>query len=154
MKPYRPPFSLTSSILSRTIEIGGAAGAVVIECPTDLSACYAKKTVSALFRLLLAIEHNSLSAQQVTAIMEGKRVLAPAKDIQEVRNAILAYEALSGWQSGNVDNLLSAHRVLMLGLVDMPGQLRSGDVGVYREGEADTYGPAGKPGGPADESAV
>ncbi|CDH34590.1 hypothetical protein XBI1_340032 [Xenorhabdus bovienii str. Intermedium] len=47
----------------------------------------------------LAIKHNSLSIEQVTAIINGKRVLAPAKDNQEVRNAILAYEKLPNWQS-------------------------------------------------------
>ncbi len=63
----------------------------------------------------LAIEHNSLSTEQVTAIMEGKRVLAPAKDIQEVRNAILAYEALPHWLSYRLTDLLAAHRLLMTG---------------------------------------
>ncbi|MFB5744026.1 Fic family protein [Cedecea sp. S5-13] len=133
MKPYHPPFSLTSSILSRTIEIGELLGQWSSNAQRT-SPLLRKENRIRTIQASLAIEHNSLSAQQVTAIMEGKRVLAPAKDIQEVRNAILAYEALSGWQSGNVDNLLSAHRVLMLGLVDIPGQLRSGDVGVYREG--------------------
>jgi Fic family protein len=81
----------------------------------------------------LAIEHNSLSTEQVTALMEGKRVLAPAKDIQEVRNAIQAYEKLPDWRSFRQADLLCAHRLLMTGLVDAPGVLRSGDVGVYRD---------------------
>ena len=80
----------------------------------------------------LAIEHNSLTTGQVTAIMDGKRVLAPEKDIQEVRNAILAYEQLSSWKPWKLNDLLSAHRILMAGLVDNPGMLRKGDVGVYR----------------------
>jgi Fic family protein len=64
--------------------------------------------------------------------MDGKRVLAPEKDIQEVRNAILAYEQLSSWKPWKLNDLLSAHRILMAGLVDNPGMLRKGDVGVYR----------------------
>ena len=64
--------------------------------------------------------------------MDGKRVLAPEKDIQEVRNAILAYEALPAWKPWKLSDLLSAHRLLMVGLVDRPGSLREGDVGVYR----------------------
>lgn len=80
----------------------------------------------------LAIEHNSLTTDQVTAIMDGKRVLAPEKEIQEVRNAILAYEKMLGWKAWRLNDLQSAHRLLMAGLVDNPGQLRQGDVGVYR----------------------
>ena len=83
----------------------------------------------------LAIEHNSLSTQQVTAIMEGKRVLAPQKDIQEVRNAILTYEQLPAWKSHRLDDVLKAHQTLMLGLVDAPGHLRTGNVGVYRDNQ-------------------
>lgn len=78
----------------------------------------------------LAIEHNSLTTDQVTAIMDGKCVLAPEKEIQEVRNAILAYEKMSGWKAWRLNDLQSAHRLLMAGLVDNPGQLRQGDVGV------------------------
>ncbi|ENR9723420.1 Fic family protein [Klebsiella aerogenes] len=80
----------------------------------------------------LAIEHNSLSMEQVTALLEGKRVLAPAKEIQEVRNAIRAYELMPGWHKANISDLLAAHKTLMIGLVDSPGVLRSGNVGIYR----------------------
>ncbi|WP_438441631.1 Fic family protein [Klebsiella aerogenes] len=80
----------------------------------------------------LAIEHNSLSMEQVTALLEGKRVLAPAKDIQEVRNAIRAYELMPGWHKANISDLLAARKTLMIGLVDSPGVLRSGNVGIYR----------------------
>jgi len=59
-------------------------------------------------------------------------VLAPEKDIQEVRNAILAYEKLPEWKPWKLKDLLIAHRLLMTGLVDNPGKLRHGDVGIYR----------------------
>ena len=66
------------------------------------------------------------------ALLEGKRVLAPAKDIQEVRNAIRAYELMPGWHAANISDLLTAHKTLMTGLVDRPGALRGGNVGIYR----------------------
>ena len=66
-------------------------------------------------------------------MLEGKRVLAPAKDIQEVRNAINAYESMPRWKSGRVADLLEAHRLLTFGLVDNPGHFRRGNVGIYRE---------------------
>jgi Fic family protein len=66
----------------------------------------------------LAIEQNSLSLEQVTALFDGQRVIGPARDIQEVRNAIAAYDALPG--------------LLMTGLIEPPGRFRSGGVGIYR----------------------
>jgi Fic family protein len=83
----------------------------------------------------LAIERNSLSLDQVTALFDGKRVLGPARDIQEVRNAISAYEALPRWNPCSQKHLLEAHGLLMAGLMDRPGRFRRGGVGIYR-GEA------------------
>jgi len=80
----------------------------------------------------LQIEGNVLSVEQVTALLDGKTVLAPAKDVQEVRNALAAYEKLSGWNADSVADLLDAHRILMFGLVDRPGEFRSGSVGIQR----------------------
>lgn len=81
---------------------------------------FVKRTIQAS----LAIEHNSLTTGQVTAIMEGKRVLAPEKDIQEVRNAIVAYEHLSGWKPWERHDLLYAHRLLMTGMAVWGGSGR------------------------------
>jgi Fic family protein len=81
----------------------------------------------------LAIEHNSLSLEQVTAVIEGKRVLGLPREIQEVRNAFAAYEQLPNWQPYNDKHLLAAQGQLMLGLVDDAGQWRHAGVGIYRD---------------------
>lgn len=78
----------------------------------------------------LAIEGNTLDEQQITAILEGKRVLAPPREVQEVRNALEAYERFPDWTPSTEGNLLGAHRVLMTGLVDHPGTYRIGGAGV------------------------
>jgi Fic family protein len=80
----------------------------------------------------LAIEQNTLSLEQVTALFDGKRVVGPARDIQEVRNAIAAYEALHRWEPTSRDHLLEAHGLLMAGLIEAPGRFRTGGVGIYR----------------------
>jgi Fic family protein len=80
----------------------------------------------------LAIEQNSLSLEQVTALFDGQRVIGPARDIQEVRNAIAAYDALPHWDPANPHHLLEAHGLLMTGLIEPPGRFRSGGVGIYR----------------------
>ncbi|MBB1202567.1 Fic family protein [Enterobacteriaceae bacterium 89] len=131
MSRYQPPFSITPAILNLVIEVGELLGHWAATSGYS-SPLLRKENRIRTIQASLAIEHNSLSTEQVTAIMEGKRVLAPAKDIQEVRNAILAYEALPGWKSHSLNDLLKGHSLLMRGLVDNPGVLRSGDVGVYR----------------------
>lgn len=132
MAGYQPPFSITPSIINRVVEIGELLGRWAAHAE-QASPMLRKENRIRTIQASLAIEHNSLSTEQVSAIMDGKRVLAPAKDIQEVRNAIIAYEAMSSWKSGRVQDLLAAQRILMTGLVDAPGQFRTGNVGVYRE---------------------
>jgi Fic family protein len=80
----------------------------------------------------LAIENNTLSLEQVTAVIEGKKVFGLPHEIQEVRNAYAAYERLSDWQATSRDDLLAAHGLMMAGLVDRPGEFRSGGVGVFK----------------------
>jgi len=132
MAGYQPPFTITTEILNRVVEVGELLGHWAARAG-HASPLLRKENRIRTIQASLAIEHNSLSTEQVTALMEGKRVLAPAKDIQEVRNAIQAYEKLPDWRSFRQADLLSAHRLLMTGLVDVPGVLRSGDVGVYRD---------------------
>ena len=132
MSIYQPPFVITPLILNQVIEIGELMGNWAAMAGRA-SPLLRKENRIRTIQASLAIEHNSLTTEQVTALMEGKRILAPAKDIQEVRNAILAYEKMSEWKSERLSDLLQAHQILMMGLVDNPGQLRSGNVGVYRE---------------------
>ena len=131
MSRYQPPFTITPAILNQVVEIGELLGHWAAHSGRT-SPLLRKENRIRTIQASLAIEHNSLTTGQVTAIMEGKRVLAPEKDIQEVRNAILAYEKLPEWKPWKLKDLLSAHRLLMTGLVDNPGKLRHGDVGIYR----------------------
>jgi Fic family protein len=131
MSRYQPPFSITPAILNLVVEIGELLGHWSAK-RGQTSPLLRKENRIRTIQASLAIEHNSLSTEQVTALLEGKRVLAPAKDIQEVRNAIRAYELMSGWHAANISDLLTAHKTLMIGLVDRPGVLRGGNVGVYR----------------------
>lgn len=80
----------------------------------------------------LAIEHNTLSVEQVTAVIEGKTVLGLPREIQEVRNAFAAYEAMPDWDpaSASADDLLGVHGLLRRGLCDDAGQWRRSGVGI------------------------
>lgn len=80
----------------------------------------------------LAIEGNTLSEEQITAILNGKKVIAPPREIQEARNAIKAYEQFEHWQPNSKKDLLQAHQTLMLGLIDDVGQYRQKGVGIMK----------------------
>lgn len=129
-KPYTPPFTITSAIVSLVAQIGEAVG--------RLSALESEATSLRLRRInrirtiqgSLAIEGNTLSVEQITAILDGKHVIAPPREIQEVRNAIVAYDRLEQWQPWREADLLAAHATIMAGLLDVVGQYRQGGVGV------------------------
>jgi len=78
----------------------------------------------------LAIEGNTLTEEQITIILAGKRVIAPPKEVKEAHNAISAYELLTSWNPTINKDLLAAHKALMIGLVDEAGMYRSAGVGV------------------------
>lgn len=78
----------------------------------------------------VAIEGNALTEDQITAVLDGRRVSGPSRDILEVQNALNAYERLSQWQSTCCRDLLEAHEVLMTGLLKEAGDWRRGKVGV------------------------
>ena len=88
------------------------------------------------------IEGNTLSEEAVTDILDGKRMLGPAKDILEVENAQRAYALAPSLNPYCVDDLLQAHRVMMEGLVESAGRFRSKNVGVF---DGDNLSHAGTP---------
>lgn len=79
----------------------------------------------------LAIEHNSLSLEQVTAIVDGRHILGNPNEIREVKNAYDAYEMMLSLNPYSVKDLLKAHRMMMEGLIPENGKFRSGGVGVF-----------------------
>ena len=81
----------------------------------------------------LAIEGNSLTRDQVTALLDKERVIGPQQDILEVQNAIKAYQQLAEFNPLSMKSLLKAHGIMMKGLMADPGSLRQGPIGVIRE---------------------
>lgn len=127
MSKYRPPFVLTGEIASLMTAIGEQVGRLNAQ-PMDLRLRRINRIRSVTASL--AIEGNTLTEQHITAILDGKPLLAPPREILEARNALAAYERLSQWDGLREDDLLAAHGMLMRGLVDAPGTYRGGGVGV------------------------
>ena len=136
MPAYQPPFQITPTVLALVAEISEQLGrwsTNLGEGDEGLSPQLCRGNRIRTIQASLAIEHNSLTVEQVTAVLEGKRVLGLPREIQEVRNAFAAYEQLPQWQPYNPNHLLAAHGLLMQGLVDDAGRWRHSGVGIYRE---------------------
>ncbi|WP_295426592.1 Fic family protein [uncultured Thiodictyon sp.] len=132
MSPYQPPLTITPEILALVEQIGETLGRWSVTTAPDLSPRLRRGNRIRTIHASLAIENNTLSLEQVTALLEGKRVLGLPREIQEVRNAFAAYDQLLGWDPESLDDLLAAHAILMGGLMDEVGRLRGGGVGIYR----------------------
>ena len=128
---YQPPFTMTEEITNLVIEIGEQVGAVVTYDSLKPNPTLRRESRIRSIYSSLAIEQNTLTLEQVSDVIGGKRVLGPPQDIREVKNAYEVYERMSALDPYNVKNLLLAHRIMMDGLVKEAGTFRSGNVGVY-----------------------
>ena len=130
MKNKKPPFEITNQIIDYVAEIAELIG--------RLNAAHLLSTNPTLRRAnrirtihgSLAIEQNTLSLEQVTAVLNGKQVLASPKDIAEVKNAYEIYEWLEELNPYSVDDLLTAHGIMTRGLMEESGVFRTRPVGV------------------------
>ena len=126
----KPPFEITNAILDAVAEIAELVGQVNAVSALSTNPMLRRTNRIRTIYSSLAIEQNTLSLEQVTAVLDGKRILAPAKDILEVKNAYETYELLDTLNPYSVDHLLDAYAVMTRGLTQESGCFRSGPVGV------------------------
>ena len=131
----KPPYSVTGKILkliaSISEKIGEVSSAHLSKPPTELRKENRIKTIHSS----LEIEGNTLTIEQITAIIENKRVIGSPKDILEVKNAIAVYDYLDKLNSYSFDSFCEAHGILMKGLIDSAGRLRNKSVGIVKGSE-------------------
>ena len=130
MRNKKPPFEITEAVLSDVMEISELVGKISSTQNLSTSPILRRQNRIRTIYSSLAIEQNTLSLEQVTAVLSGKRVLAPPKDIAEVKNAYEIYDHLAELNPYSIDDLLLAHRTMMQGLVHEAGEFRSRPVGV------------------------
>lgn len=133
MLMYTPPFRLTARILNLVAEISAKIEryAILLEKDTELRLRKANRIKT--IHSSLAIEGNELTENQVRDIINGKNVVAPLREIQEVKNAIATYDLFPTLNPFDEKDLLRAHATMMQALVDNPGRWRCGGVGVFGE---------------------
>ena len=141
MKNKQPPFQITNKIIDDVAEISELTGR--LSAHDHLSGNPNLRRINRIRTIhgSLAIEQNTLSLEQVTAVLNGKHVLAPPKDIAEVKNAYEIYERLDELAPYSVDDLLTAHGIMTRGLVEESGMFRTRPVGVVdQEGHVLHFG--------------
>ena len=131
MSNYIPPFQMTDKITYLIAEISEQVGRITVLQEGTISPHLRRGNRIRTIHSSLAIEHNSLSLEQVTAILEGKRVLGNPNEIKEVQNAYEAYELMLRLNPLSVKDLLKAHKLMMQGLVPENGRFRSKGVGIF-----------------------
>ncbi|MCT4639008.1 MAG: Fic family protein [Bacteroidales bacterium] len=137
----KPPYTITGKILkliaSISERIGEVKSAHLHKPPTELRKKNRIKTIHSS----LEIEGNTLTVEQITALVENRRVIGAEKDILEVKNAILVYDYLDKLNPYSFNSFCEAHKILMTGLIDSAGRLRNKPVGIVKGSEVTHIAP-------------
>jgi Fic family protein len=139
----KPPYQITDTILEFVVDISERLGEInavhLYKPPAELRKKNRIKTIQSS----LEIEGNTLTEAQITALLNDKRVIAPQKDIVEVQNAINVYEQLRDFNPNNLKDLEKAHAILMKGLIEDAGKLRTKNVGIVKGSKVAHVAPSG-----------
>lgn len=128
----KPPYKITPTILKLISSISEKIGEVNANYLNKQSPQLRKKKIIKTIHSSLKIEGNTLSEEQITALIEKKRVIGPKKDVLEVLNAIQVYDHLETFKPHSEKSFLAAHKKLMSGLIPKPGNYRNKGVGIVK----------------------
>lgn len=131
MSDYIPPFHITDKMTSLIVKISELVTRISFSQDGKVSPHLRRQNRIKTIHSSLAIEQNSLTLEQVTAIINGKRVLGRQDEIQEVKNAFEAYEQILNLNPLSIKDLLVAHKLMTKDLIIESGKFRSGNVGVF-----------------------
>lgn len=137
----KPPYETTSSILRLIASISEKIGEVNANLLNKPSPKLRKQNRIKTIHSSLKIEGNTLTEEQITALVENKRVIGPKKDVLEVLNAIKIYENLEEYKPTNEQSFLKAHKSLMQGLIEDSGRYRSQSVGIVKGSKVEHLAP-------------
>jgi len=136
-----PPYEITPKILQLITSISQKIGEVNAKHLTRQSPKLRKQNQIKTIHSSLSIEGNTLSEEQITSIVENKRVVGPEKDIMEVLNALEVYKELRNFKCNAEKDFLKAHKLLMKGLVIGPGKYRMHGVGIVKGSKVEHVAP-------------
>lgn len=128
----QPPFNLTAKINNLVSQISYRLGALDVLSMSIPEPKLRRKNHIRTIKGTLAIEGNTFTEEQITAILEKKRVIGSKKEIVEIKNAIALYENITTFRPHSTSSFLKAHQTLMVQLIERPGKYRSKNVGVLK----------------------
>jgi Fic family protein len=137
----KPPYEITPKILKLIASISEKIGAVNANYLNKQSPQLRKQNRIKTIHSSLQIEGNTLTEEQITALIENKRVIGPEKDVLEVLNAIKVYEKLEEYKFSSDKSFLKAHLHLMNGLIESAGKYRKQGVGIMKGAKVEHIAP-------------
>ena len=137
----KPPYEITSNILKLITSISEKIGEVNANLLNKPSPKLRKQNRIKTIHSSLKIEGNTLTEEQITALLENKRVIGQKKDVLEVLNAIKIYENLEEYSPYNEKLFLKAHYDLMESLIERPGKYRTQAVGIVKGSKVEQLAP-------------
>lgn len=128
----KPPYEITSEILKYIVSISEKIGEISARYLIKSDPILRKQNQIKTIHSSLSIEGNTLTEEQITAILENKRVIGPQKDIVEVLNALEIYKNIRKLKASNEKDFLKAHKCLLKNLIQNPGEYRKQGVGIVK----------------------
>lgn len=129
---YNQPYTITNKIVDLIAGISELIGHITVTSGLNNNPKLRRANRIKTIQASLAIENNTLTVEQITALLNGKRILGTPAEIKEVKNAYEVYEQLLAFNPYSVSDLLKAHGILMADLVKNAGHFRTGGVGVFK----------------------
>jgi len=137
----KPPYDISPKILKLITAISEKIGEVNANYLTKQSPQLRKQNRIKTIHSSLQIEGNTLTEEQITALIENKRVIGPEKEVLEVLNAIRVYEKLEDYKLDSDKSFLKAHLELMQGLIESAGKYRKQGVGIMKGSKVEHVAP-------------
>jgi Fic family protein len=137
----KPPYEITPAILNYITSISEKIGEINANYLNKPSPQLRKQNKIKTIHSSLKIEGNTLSEEQITALIENKRVIGPQKDVKEVLNAITIYDNLDNFNSTDEKSFLKAHKILLSNLIEKSGKYRTQSVGIVKGSKVEHLAP-------------
>lgn len=137
----KPPYEITSAILKYITSISEKIGEVNAKYLIKSNPTLRKQNQIKTIHSSLSIEGNTLTEEQITAILENKRVIGPEKDIIEVMNALEVYKNINSLKPHKEKDFLNAHKLLLQKLIKQPGKYRNQSVGIVKGAKVEHIAP-------------
>lgn len=137
----KPPYEISIEILKYISQISEKIGEINAKYLIKTNPTLRKQNQIKTIHSTLSIEGNTLTEEQITAIIENKRVVGPEKDITEVINALGVYKNINKLKPHNEKEFLKAHKLLLKNLINNSGKYRKQSVGIVKGSKVEHVAP-------------